>query len=62
MVARRDIKPALRAIARELAKQLRDGQAVSEATVADLDGVARGEINTDELTRRIYQRLGIPAP
>ena len=56
------LKPTLRAIAREIARQQFDGLNVSEATIADLESAARGEIDTDEVTRRIYQRLGTQPP
>lgn len=55
------IKPILRAIARELARQQREGvpnlSNLSEATLEDLESAGRGAIDTDELTRRINQRL-----
>ena len=52
----------MRAVARELARQAPDGLNLSEATVADLTSAARGEIDTDKLIRRIYQRLGVQPP
>jgi len=57
------LKPTLRAIAREIARQQREGVLrVSQATTADLESAGRGEIGTGEVTRRIYQRLGIQPP
>jgi hypothetical protein len=58
----RPIKPILRNIARELARQQRDARTVSAATLADLESAAREEIDTNEVTRRIYQRLGTERP
>ena len=62
MSTEQDIKLTLRTIAREIARQQRDGLKVSEATLADLESAARGETDTDEVTRRIYQRLGTQPP
>ena len=47
----------MRAVARAIAQQELEGLTVPEATVADLQRVARGEIDTAEVLRKIHSRL-----
>ena len=54
-------KRTMQAVVRAIAKEA-EGLKLSEATVADLQSAARGEIGTDEVTRRIYQRIGEQPP
>ena len=50
-----DIQRNMRAVAHAIAQQELEGLKVPESTVADLHRVARGEIDTDEVIRNIYQ-------
>jgi hypothetical protein len=54
-------KRTMRAVVRAIAEEAK-GLNLSEATLADLQSAAPGEIDTDEVTRRIYQRLGTQPP
>jgi hypothetical protein len=47
----------MRHIAHAIAQQELEGLKVPEATVADLERVARGEIGTDEVIRNIERRV-----
>jgi hypothetical protein len=53
----KEIRRNLRAVAHAVAQQELEGLKMPEATVADLERVARGEIGTDEVIRNIHHRL-----
>lgn len=54
-------KPIMQDIARAIAQQAQNLN-LSAETIADLHSAARGEIDTREVVRRIYQRLKTPPP
>ena len=47
----------MRSVAHAIAQQELEGLKVPEATIADLQRVARGEIDTDEVICNIYRRF-----
>ncbi len=47
----------MRSIAHAIAQQELEGLTVSATTIADLQRVARGQIDTDEVIRNIYSRV-----
>jgi hypothetical protein len=47
----------MRAVAHAIAQQRLESLRVTPATAADLQRVARGEIETDEVIRNIHRRL-----
>lgn len=53
-----EIRRNMRAVAHAIAQQELEGLKVPEAAVADLERVARGEIDTDDIIRNIYRRFG----
>jgi len=52
-----EIQRNMRAVAHAVAQQELEGLKVPEETVADLERVARGEIDTDEARRNIQRRF-----
>lgn len=52
-----EIERNMRALAHAIAQQELEGLKVPEETVAELQRVARGEIDTDEVRRRLQARL-----
>jgi hypothetical protein len=54
-------KRTMQAVARAIAEEAKSLK-LSEATVADLQSAARGEIGPDEVVRRIYRRIGEQPP
>jgi hypothetical protein len=50
------IQSNMRAVAHAIAQQELEGLTVPKETVADLERVARGEIDTDEARRNIQRR------
>jgi hypothetical protein len=61
-LVRENTQYAMRCIAHAIAQQELDGLTVSAATVADLERVARGEIDTDEVIRNIHRRAQHGSP
>lgn len=57
-LSEQDIQRNMRAVAHAIAQQELEGLKVPEATVTDLQRVARGEIDTDEVIRNIQRRAG----
>ncbi len=57
MLTQQEIDFNMRAVAHAVAQQELEGLTVPASTVADLHRVARGEIETDEVIRNIYDRL-----
>ena len=53
----KQIQRNMRAVVRAVAQQTLEGLTVPESTIADLDRVARGEIDTAEVIRNIHNRL-----
>jgi hypothetical protein len=53
----RDVQRNLRSVAHAVAQQELEGLKVTPSTIADLQRVARGEIDTDEVLRNIYRRF-----
>jgi Antitoxin VbhA len=56
-LSEQDIQRNMRGVAHSIAQQELEGLTVSAATVADLQRVARGEINTDEVIRNIHRHV-----
>jgi hypothetical protein len=52
-----EIQRNMRAVAHAIGQQELEGLKVPESTIADLHRAARGEIDTDEVIRNIYQRF-----
>ncbi|MFZ0594762.1 MAG: hypothetical protein WAM39_30165 [Bryobacteraceae bacterium] len=52
----------MRAVSDAIAQQELEGLTVSPETTADMESAARGEIDSAEVRRRIYQRLGKEPP
>jgi hypothetical protein len=52
-----EIQRNMRHVAHAIAQQELEGLKVTDATIADLHRVARGEIDTDEVIRNIYSRV-----
>ncbi len=52
-----DIQRNMRAVAHAIAQQELEGLTVPEETVADLQRVARGEIDTEDARRNIQRRF-----
>ncbi|HEY3938299.1 MAG TPA: hypothetical protein VGL97_12770 [Bryobacteraceae bacterium] len=57
-LSQQDIQRNMRCVARAVAQQELEGLKVPEATVIDLQRVARGEIDTDEVIRNVQRRVG----
>jgi hypothetical protein len=57
MLTERDVQRSMRAVAHAIGQQELEGLKVPAATVADLQRVARGEIDTKEVIRNIHRRL-----
>jgi hypothetical protein len=53
-----EIRRNLRAVAHAIAQQELEGLDVPESTIADLERVARGELDTDDIIRSVYRRFG----
>jgi hypothetical protein len=53
----KDIQRNMRDVAHAIAQQELEGLKVTEATIADLQRAARGEIDTDEVVQNIYRRI-----
>lgn len=56
MLTEQEIRRNIRAVAHAIAQQELEGLTVPAETVADLERVARGEIDTDEARRNIQRR------
>ena len=56
-ITEQDIQRNMRHVAHAIAQQELEGLKVPESTVADLQRVAQGEIETDEVIRNIYRRI-----
>ena len=56
-LSEQDIQRNMRAVAHAIAQQELEGLTVPAETVADLERVARGEIDTDEARRNIQRRF-----
>lgn len=52
-----EIRLNMRAVRHAIAQQELEGLTVSPETIADMESAARGEIDTDEVRRRIHERL-----
>ncbi len=55
-LSEQDIQRNMRAVAHAIAQQELEGLTVPAETVADLERVARGEIDTDEARRNLQRR------
>jgi hypothetical protein len=56
------IQRNMRSVAHAIAQQELEGLTVPEETVEDLRRVARGEMTTDDLFRKLYARHGKEYP
>jgi len=59
VLSEQDIQRNMRAVAHAIAQQELESLKVPASTVDDLHRVARGEIDTEEVIRNIYLRLGV---
>jgi hypothetical protein len=56
--SKEEIQRNMRAVAHAIAQQELEGLKVPESAIADLERVARGEIDTDDIIRNVYRRFG----